>query len=140
LVVSLGIIGLGEMLAGKWHIVGLEPGKNPDGTALAPYLDSISTPGLFFLIGSFAVAAFLGGFISIKMARRFSSGMTVPVVTGVLIMLLGAIDLFLIVPYHPGWVIAVCLLLCIPMSLLGYRFARQPKDAYRPSMSAQSQS
>ena len=140
LIVSMGIIGLGEMIVSKWHVIGLEPGKNPDGAALAPYLGSVSMPGLAFLIATYAVAAFLGGFVSIKMARRFSTGMTVPVVTGIAIMLGGVVDLFLLVPYHPIWVRLVCLLVCVPLSLLGYRFARHPKDAYRPSMTVQNQS
>ena len=133
LIVAMGFIFVGEMIVIKWSLIPIEPGKNPNGDVLGPYFASVPAQGLLFLAATYAVAAFLGGFISIKMARRFSEGLTVPVVTAVLIMLFGAIDLFAITPYFPAWANLLCLLVCVPFAMVGYRFARLPKDVYRHS-------
>lgn len=135
LIVVIGIIFLGEMIMLKYTQVPVIAGKNPpEADAMRPYFASVSMQGLAFLFSTYVVASFLGGFVSIKMARRWTSGMNLPVVTGTLIALLAVIDLFGIVPYYPIWARIVCILLCVPLALLGYRFARLPKDAYPHSV------
>ena len=71
-----------------------------------------------YLIGSFA-----GGFIVTKMSRRESPGLTLPIIVGALLSLeLVANILFL--PGQPIWFIVASLIVFIPMSLFGHRFAR----------------
>lgn len=136
LVIALGVIMLGEMIMLKYSEIRIVSGANPSGPVMGPYFSTLTGLGVAFLFSTYIVASFLGGFVSIKMARRWTSGMNVPVVTGALIALIGVIDLFGVVPYYPIWSRIVCLLICIPMALIGYRFARLPKDAYPHSVEA----
>ena len=71
-----------------------------------------------YLIGSFA-----GGFIVTKMSRRESPGLTLPIIVGALLSL-GMVANILFLPGQPIWFIVASLIVFIPMSLFGHRFAR----------------
>jgi hypothetical protein len=75
------------------------------------------------LIG-YVLGAFGGGFIVTKMSRRESPGTTLPILIGVLLLIGGLLNFFVLLPGQPVWFMALSLLLFIPMSLLGHRFAR----------------
>jgi len=71
-----------------------------------------------YLIGSFA-----GGFIVTKMSRRESPGLTLPIIVGALLSL-GMVANILFLPGQPIWFVVASLIVFIPMSLFGHRFAR----------------
>ena len=71
-----------------------------------------------YLIGSFA-----GGFIVTKMSRRESPGLTLPIIVGALLSL-GMLANILFLPGQPIWFVVASLIVFIPMSLFGHRFAR----------------
>jgi hypothetical protein len=73
------------------------------------------------LIG-YVVAAFAGGFISAKMGRRWSPGMSLALVVGFLLTI-GDLLITWFWP-QPTWFILASLIVFIPISLIGYRFAR----------------
>jgi len=72
------------------------------------------------LVG-YALAAFAGGFISTKMGRRWSNGMSLALLVGALLTL-GSLMTAFVWP-QPVWVVIVGLLLFIPVSLVGYKVA-----------------
>ena len=71
-----------------------------------------------YLIGSFA-----GGFIVTKMSRRESPGLTLPIIVGALVSL-GMVANILFLPGQPIWFVVASIVIFIPLSLLGHRFAR----------------
>ena len=70
---------------------------------------------------AYAVAAFAGGFISTKMGRRWSEGMSLALVVGGLLTL-GSLMTIFIWP-QPFWMILSGLVVFIPLSLVGYKLA-----------------
>ena len=73
------------------------------------------------LIGYF-LASFAGGFLVKNMSRRESPGMALPILIGV-ILTIGGILNFLMLPGQPVWFMALATLIFIPIALLGAKFA-----------------
>ncbi len=89
---------------------------------IAAYMRTLPVTG-FVIVGiGYVMAAFAGGFISTKMGRRWSPGMGLALAVGVLLTL-GAISMSLVWP-QPMWFTLVSIVVFIPISLIGYRFAR----------------
>ena len=122
-VVAAAVMLLGQMLmATLW---------SPPPTAvwgdeamLREYIDALPTAAFIALAAIYAVAAFAGGFIVTKMARRVSPGPTLPIVLATILFVGGLFNFFVALPYHPVWVTLLCLALYYPLALLGHRFAR----------------
>ncbi len=74
------------------------------------------------LIG-YLIGAFLGGFVVTKMSRRESPGLALPILIGVLLTI-GMISNIFMVPGQPLWFVLAGLVIFLPLSLLGHRFAR----------------
>ena len=83
-------------------------------------------PGTAYLVVliSYVLAAFAGGFIVTKMARQVSSGPTLAVIIGAILMMGGVLNFFVMLPGQPTWFVAASLVCYIPLALLGHRFAR----------------
>lgn len=88
---------------------------------IAAYMQTYPTSGYIAVAVGYAIAAFAGGFISTKMGRRWSSGMSLAIVVG-LLLTAGSILISFTWP-QPTWLIVISLLIFIPISLLGYKFA-----------------
>lgn len=88
----------------------------------AAYMQTFPVAAFVAVIAGYALAAFAGGFISTKMGRRWSSGATLALIVGVLLTL-GELVIANFWP-QPVWFIIVSLFIFIPVSILGYRFAR----------------
>ena len=73
------------------------------------------------LIG-YALAAFAGGFISTKTGRRWSPGLTLALVVGILLTI-GSALMSAMWP-QPTWFVITSVIIFVPISLIGYRFAR----------------
>jgi hypothetical protein len=85
---------------------------------------TVPTTGYIVVLAGYILGAFGGGFIVTKMSRRESPGNTLPILIGVLLLIGGLLNFFVILPGQPVWFMALSLILFIPMALLGHRFAR----------------
>lgn len=88
----------------------------------AAYMQTFPIAAFVAVAIGYALAAFAGGFIATKMGRRWSSGATLALTVGVLL----TIGELVVANYwpQPVWFLIVSLMIFIPVSLLGYRFAR----------------
>jgi uncharacterized membrane protein YeaQ/YmgE (transglycosylase-associated protein family) len=82
---------------------------------LGAYLTEI----LGYIIGSLAA-----GWIVSSISRDRPS-ITLPLIVGVILTLGALVTLFISIPGQPAWVIVLSLILFIPFTLLGQRFARR---------------
>lgn len=92
-------------------------------TEAAAYFASLPLTAYVVVIVGYVIGGFLGGFIVTKMSRRESPGLTLPILVGVLLTL-GAVSNIVMLPGQPIWFIAVSIIVFLPFSLLGHRFAR----------------
>ena len=89
---------------------------------IAAYMETFPTSAFIAVAIGYGLAAFAGGFIATKMGRRWSPGMSLALVVGALLTA-GSLLVSLAWP-QPIRFVAISLVLFIPLSLLGYRFAR----------------
>ena len=126
-VIVAWIVAAAIMLVGQMGMASFWPAPSPtvreNAAAMQAYIENLPTEAFVTLAIIYAVASFAGGFIATKMGRRFSSGPTLALIVGVLLTLGGFYNFFVALPYHPGWVTLVCLLIYIPFALLGYKLA-----------------
>jgi hypothetical protein len=94
-----------------------------DPAAMREYMANGPMTAYVIVLVGYILASFVGGFIVTKMSRRESPGITLPIVIGGLLEV-GMIVNILILPGQPMWFVILGLLVFIPMSLLGHRFAR----------------
>jgi hypothetical protein len=85
------------------------------------YTQSVPFETWLIALFAYAVAGFAGGFIATKMGRRWSEGMSLALLVGGLLTL-GSVMTPFIWP-QPIWVVLVGLVIFIPVSLVGYKFA-----------------
>lgn len=123
LVVAGGIMLIGQMFMGSvWTPP--TPAMREDPIAMRAYFQRQPTEAFVVLAIIYAIASFAGGFVVTKMGRRWSPGMTLPIIIGSLLLFGGILNFFVVLPYHPVWVTAVCLIIYLPFTLLGHKFAR----------------
>ena len=95
-----------------------------DPAKLREFWNNAPTTSFVVVLLGYIVGAFGGGFIVTKMARQVSPGNTLSILVGVILMIGALLNFFVILPGQPMWFVAIALVVFIPMSLLGYRFAR----------------
>ena len=95
-----------------------------DPAGMREFWNTVPTTGYIVVLLGYILGAFGGGFIVTKMSRRESPGNTLPILIGVLLVIAGILNFFVLLPGQPMWFAALSLILFIPMSLLGHRFAR----------------
>ena len=94
-----------------------------DPVALREYMANGPVTAYVIVLIGYILASFVGGFIVTKMSRRESPGLTLPIIIGVLLTL-GMVANILMLPGQPLWFVIIGLLIFIPITLLGHRFAR----------------
>jgi hypothetical protein len=94
-----------------------------DPAAMREFMANGPTLAYVIVLIGYIIASFVGGFIVTKMSRRESPGLTLPIVIGVLLEL-GMIANIFMLPGQPIWFLIIGLLVFVPLSLLGHRFAR----------------
>ncbi len=94
-----------------------------DPAKLAEYMANGPARVYIVVLIGYVLASFAGGFIVTKMSRQVSTGMTMPIILGALLELAMVANI-LMLPGQPMWFVVAGLLIFIPLSLLGHRFAR----------------
>lgn len=94
-----------------------------DPAALREFMANGPVKAYIVVLIGYILASFIGGFIVTKMSRRISPGMTLSVIVGALLML-GMVANILMLPGQPLWFIVAGLVIFIPVTLIGHRFAR----------------
>ena len=77
---------------------------------------------IIVLIG-YILASFVGGFVVTKMSRQVSRGLALPLIVGALLTL-GMVGNIMMLPCQPLWFVVAGLVIFIPVTLIGHRFAR----------------
>ncbi len=75
------------------------------------------------LVGYF-LGSFTGGYIVTKMSRRESSGSSLALLVGAILMMAGILNFFVLLPGQPIWFVLLSLLIYIPITLLGHKLAK----------------
>lgn len=88
---------------------------------MAAYMQTYPTIAFVAVAIGYAIAAFAGGFIATKMGRRWSQGATLAIVVGALLSL-GSVATATVWP-QPIWFVLVSLVIFVPLSLIGFKFA-----------------
>ena len=123
MIIAVAIIWIGWMIS---TMIAPNPINNFEyatTSELADYIRRLPNASYLAAIVGYVLASFAGGFIVTKMSRRESTGMTLPIIIGVLLEL-GMVANILMLPGQPIWFIVAGFLTFIPLSLLGHRFAR----------------
>jgi hypothetical protein len=121
LIVAMAIIMVIEM-GNSMIIMPPTDAVMKDPAALCDYMANGPVKAYVIVLIGYFLAAFAAGFIVTKMSRRESPGMALPVIVGV-VLTLGAVGNLLMLPCQPKWFAAVSLIVFIPLSLIGHRFA-----------------
>ena len=121
LIVAIAIMMLIEM--GNSMIV-MPPSQEvmKDPAALCDYMRNGPAKAYIVVLIGYFLAAFAAGFIVTKMSRRESPGLMLPVIVGV-VLTLSAIGNMVMLPCQPVWFEIIALIIFLPITLIGHRFA-----------------
>jgi len=122
-IAATGIIMVCQMFMGSvWAPPTQTVRSDPE--SMRAYIQALPTQAFVVLALIYAVASFAGGFIVTKMGRRWSPGITLSLIIGFLLLIGGVLNFFVVLPYHPTWVTALCLAIYLPFTLLGHKVAK----------------
>lgn len=94
-----------------------------DKAKLAQYMANGPVAAYAAVLVGYLLGAFAGGFVVTKMSRRESPGLTLPIIIGLVLTAAGIAN-YIMLPGQPMWFLVAGLLIFVPASLLGHRFAR----------------
>jgi hypothetical protein len=123
LIVAWGVIMIFEM-ANSAVVLSPTIDVMSDPAKMREFWNNVPATSFMVVLLGYIVGAFGGGFIVTKMARQVSPGNTLPILVGVILMIGALLNFFVVLPGQPIWFVALSLIVFIPMSMLGYRFAR----------------
>ena len=122
-IVAVAIIWIGWMIS---TMIAPNPINNFEYATtreLADYIHRLPNASYLAAIVGYVLASFAGGFIVTKISRQVTTGIALPIIVGA-VLELGMIANIFMLPGQPIWFIVAGLLIFIPVSLLGHRFAR----------------
>ncbi len=94
-----------------------------DPARLRQYMETLPPLAYIIVLVGYFLGSLAAGFIVRNMSRRESPGIGLAVLVGVILMVGGILNFFVMLPGQPVWFIALSMLTYIPVSLLGYKFA-----------------
>ncbi|MEO6050257.1 MAG: hypothetical protein ABIP78_02860 [Pyrinomonadaceae bacterium] len=121
LIVAFAIMMIVEML----NTLQIAPPSSEvmsDAAKLREYMANGPVQAYVVMLIGYFLASIAGGFLVKNMSRRESPGMALPILIGV-ILTVGGILNFLMLPGQPVWFMALATLIFVPVSLLGAKFA-----------------
>jgi len=121
LIVAIAIMMLIEM--GNSMVI-MPPSKEVmnDPSALCDYMRHGPTKAYIIVLIGYFLAAFAAGFIVTKMSRRESPGLVLPIIVGV-VLTVSAIGNMVMLPCQPIWFEVIAVIIFLPITLIGHRFA-----------------
>ena len=122
LIVAVAIIALIQML-NSTMAAPMTAEIMSDSTRMRDYMANLPTSAYVVVLIGYVLGSFGGGFIVTKMSRQVSSGIGLPMIIAVLLLISGILNVAL-VPGQPIWFIILTLLIFIPFTLIGHRLAR----------------
>ncbi len=123
LLVSMAIIMGFEQLGG---LLFKTPAIDPkDNKTISDMMQHMPIAAFLWLLLGYAVSSFLGGLIATFISGRKQSQ---PAMIVGAFLLVGGIMNFIMIPYHPIWVMITAVLLFIPCAWLGYLVAKKKKE------------
>jgi len=122
MITAVGIIGVAYMISSMMAPFYPSNMEYMSRDEMAAYMQTVPMSTFVIVLIGYALAAFAGGFIATRMGRRWSQGMSLALVVGVLLTI-GDLLMAWLWP-QPSWFIMSSLIVFIPISLIGYRFAR----------------
>jgi len=122
LIAAFGVILIVEMIN---TLVVPMPGSDITGdpAKLSAFMTTLPTTAYVVVLVGYFLGSFAGGFIVKNMSRRESPGMTLPAVIGGVLTIGAVLNFFVFLPGQPVWFVIIGLLIFIPASLLGAKFA-----------------
>ncbi len=93
-----------------------------DPAKLREYMANGPVIGYVVVLVGYFLGAFAGGFIVKNMSRRESPGMTLPILIGAVLTAAGILN-YVMLPGQPMWFLILGLLIFIPVSMFGAKFA-----------------
>ncbi len=94
-----------------------------DPAALCNFMANGPAKAYVIVLIGYILASFAGGFVVTKMSRQVSRGIILPLIVGSLLTL-GMVGNVTMLPCQPLWFVVSSLLVFIPVTLIGHRFAR----------------
>lgn len=122
MIAATGIIWIGFMISSMMAPFYPKNMEYMSRDEMAAYMLTVPISTFVIVLVGYALAAFAGGFISTKMGRRWSHGMTLAMIVGFLLTI-GSLLTATWWP-QPGWFILASIIVFVPVALIGYRFAR----------------
>jgi len=121
LMVALAIMMLIEM--GNSMVI-MPPSKEVmnDPAALCDYMRNGPAKAYIIVLIGYFLASFAAGFIVTKMSRRESPGLMLPIIIGAVLTLSGIANMVML-PCQPVWFEVIALVIFLPITLVGHRFA-----------------
>jgi len=121
LIVALAIMMLIEM--GNSMVI-MPPSKEvmSDPAALCDYMRNGPAKAYIIVLIGYFLAAFAAGFIVTKMSRRESPGLMLPIIVGAVLTLSGIANMIML-PCQPVWFEVIALIVFLPITIIGHRFA-----------------
>lgn len=94
-----------------------------DRAKLAEYMANGPVQAYVVVLIGYFLSSFAGGFIVTKMSHQVTKTMALPILIGVILTALMVVNL-LMLPGQPLWFAVLAMLIFIPTTLMGHRFAR----------------
>jgi hypothetical protein len=93
-----------------------------DPAALCDYMSRGPAKAYIVVLIGYFLASFAAGFIVTKLSRRESPGLMLPIIVGVALTL-AAVGNLVMVPCQPIWFAVIAVIIFLPITLIGHRFA-----------------
>jgi len=122
LIVAFAIIALIQML-NSTMVTPMTAEIKSEPSRMRDYMANLPTSAYIVVLISYILGSFGGGFIVTKMSRQVSSGIGLPMIIAVLLLIAGILNVAL-VPGQPIWFIILTLFIFIPFTLIGHGLAR----------------
>lgn len=94
-----------------------------DPAKLKVFMTTLPTTSYVVVLVGYFLGSFAGGFIVKNLSRRESPGMTLPILIGGILTAGAVLNFFVLLPGQPLWFVILGLLIFVPVSMLGAKFA-----------------
>lgn len=94
-----------------------------DPAKLRAYLEGLPLTAFVIVLVAYFLGSLTGGYLVRNMSRRESPGPGLAILVGGMLTVAALLNFFVMFPGQPLWFEVLSLLMFVPVSLLGYKFA-----------------